>query len=84
VLRHPRSERRGRTGSVEDHSGCDRWPSSLERDLRRIVADAVADVSSSSYREDVRSRKMTFADGEGEVHGAHFVLASWGLADLPA
>jgi hypothetical protein len=27
---------------------------------------------------------MTFADGEGEVHGAHFVLANWGLADLPA
>src|SRR5262249_29768936 len=55
-----------------------------ERELRVIIANAVADASATSFREDVRSRKLAFATGAGKVHGEIFVLSSWGLDETQA
>ena len=49
-----------------------------EQELRVIIANAVADAS-TSHKEDVRSRKLTIASGTGNVHGETFVLGNWGL-----
>ena len=49
--------------------------------LRTLVANAVADQASAKWRADVRARKLTFATGEGHVHGEHFTLESWGLGE---
>jgi len=54
-------------------------PIHKERELRTIVANAVADHSSSAFRNDVRSRKLTLASGAGRVHGATYILRNWGL-----
>ena len=59
-------------------------PVGNEQDLRVIIANAVADKASATFREDVRARKLTLATGTGTVHKATFVLRNWGLADLPA
>jgi Putative peptidoglycan binding domain/Glycosyl hydrolase family 46 len=58
-------------------------PPASERQLREIVASAVADNAAARFVADVRSRKLTIARGEGDVHGGHFVLANWGLDDVP-
>ena len=58
-------------------------PLTTERELRIIIAHAVADAS-ASFREDVRSRKLTIATGAGKVHGELFVLSNWGLDESPA
>jgi len=58
-------------------------PIHKERELRTIVANAVADASRAEYREDVRSRKLTLATGAGKVHGATYVLRNWGLDSSP-
>jgi hypothetical protein len=55
-----------------------------ERDLRVIIANAVADKARPQYREDVRSRKLALATGAGTVHGLTFLLRNWGLDELPA
>jgi hypothetical protein len=49
-----------------------------------LIANAVADAASATYRDDVRARKLTLAKGTGVVHGATFALQSWGLDDVPA
>jgi hypothetical protein len=54
-------------------------PIHKERELRVIVANAVAEASNPAYVEDVRSRKLTLATGAGRVHGATYVLRNWGL-----
>lgn len=54
-----------------------------EQELRVIVANAVADAS-TSFKEDVRSRKLTIATGTGRVHGDTFVLSQWGLDETLA
>jgi peptidoglycan hydrolase-like protein with peptidoglycan-binding domain len=59
-------------------------PIHKERELRVIIANAVADSSRAQYREDVRSRKLTLATGAGSVHGATYVLRNWGLDASPA
>jgi len=59
-------------------------PPVTERDRRVAIADAVADASSERFREDVRSRKLTIANGSGDAHGAHFVLENWGLSESTA
>jgi hypothetical protein len=56
-------------------------PPSDERDLRIIIANAVADQSTRS-REDVRSRKLAIATGAGEVHGMVVQLQNWGLDEV--
>jgi hypothetical protein len=59
-------------------SALDETPVTTEQELRVIIANAVADAS-SSFREDVRARKLSIATGTGKVHGELFVLANWGL-----
>jgi peptidoglycan hydrolase-like protein with peptidoglycan-binding domain len=56
----------------------EKTPITTEQELRIIIANAVADAS-TSFKEDVRSRKLTIATGTGNVHGELFVLANWGL-----
>jgi putative peptidoglycan binding protein/glycosyl hydrolase family 46 len=55
-----------------------------EAAVREAVANAVADNSKAEFREDVRSRKLAIARGQGTVHGRNVVLANWGLAQFPA
>lgn len=57
-------------------------PGMSQHDVRVLIANAVADHAAAAWREDVRTRKLTVATGEGTVHGVHYVLANWGLADL--
>jgi len=54
-----------------------------ELDLRVALANAVADSSKPEYKEDVRSRKVTIAQGNGMVHGGTFLLKNWGLDEIP-
>jgi hypothetical protein len=58
-------------------------PINTEQELRVIIANAVADAS-TSHKEDVRARKLTMATGAGKVHGEAFVLSNWGLDESPA
>jgi peptidoglycan hydrolase-like protein with peptidoglycan-binding domain len=58
-------------------------PITTEQELRVIVANAVADAS-ASFKEDVRSRKLTVATGTGKVHGETFILSNWGLDETLA
>lgn len=55
-----------------------------ERELRAIVAHAVAHASNPTYQQDVLSRKLAFATGAGTVHGRTYVLSNWGLAEVAA
>lgn len=49
-----------------------------EREKRERFAEAI--VSNSSFKEDVRQRKVdTLVDGTGRVHGADYSLNSWGF-----
>ena len=56
-------------------------PPAEERDLRVLIANAVADSARAAFREDVRQRKLAIATGAGNVHGQSFVLAKWGLTE---
>ena len=51
-----------------------------ELDLRKQMADAVADSARAAWRYDVRNRKLTIATGNGTVHKHNFVLDNWGLS----
>lgn len=51
-----------------------------ELELRKLVANAVADSARAAWREDVWQRKLTIATGQGTVHGHTFVLDNWGLS----
>lgn len=55
-----------------------------EKDVRVLIANGVADHASAAWREDVRTRKLTVATGEGTVHGVQYVLKNWGLDEVPA
>jgi hypothetical protein len=55
-----------------------------EAERREVIANAVADHASRPYREDVRSRKLTLANGSGTVHGEFFKVANWGLGEYAA
>jgi hypothetical protein len=46
---------------------------------RVIFANAIAEGSNERFREDVRQRRMTIANGEGAVHGATYTIDVWGL-----
>ncbi len=54
-----------------------------EQDVRIAIANAVANKSNPRFAEDVRSRKMAFATGQGKVHGYHYVMENWGLGEYP-
>jgi hypothetical protein len=59
-------------------------PGISERDVRVLIANGVADHALAAWREDVRTRKVTVATGEGTVHGVHYILKNWGLDEVPA
>jgi hypothetical protein len=56
---------------------------SSELERRVIVANVVAENSIDRWVENVRARKRTIANGAGEVHGARYDLADWGLGEFP-
>ena len=58
-------------------------PLGTEREVRRLIANAVADRATPRWREDVRQRKLAIAEGQGVVHGEALVLRRWGLDDVP-
>jgi hypothetical protein len=51
-----------------------------EDHARIIVANAVADSAKPEFQDDVRTRKLTIANGTGDVHGRNYVLEKWGLS----
>jgi peptidoglycan hydrolase-like protein with peptidoglycan-binding domain len=51
-----------------------------ESQKRAIIAQTVADTAKPQFRNDVLSRKMTFAKGNGTVHGERYELDGWGLS----
>jgi hypothetical protein len=59
-------------------------PPASEKDRRVAIANAVADAAMPAYREDVRRRKLTIAQGQGTVHSHNYVLENWGLGESPA
>jgi Peptidase M15 len=52
-------------------------------DLRKAFAEAIASNSSPQWRADVRSRKTTFVNGQGTVHGSNYSLDFWGFTEAP-
>lgn len=59
-------------------------PGISEKDVRVLIANGIADHALPAWREDVRTRKLTVATGEGTVHGVHYFLKNWGLDEVPA
>jgi len=55
-----------------------------EIERRRMLAHAVADSANPRWIEDVRTRKLTLANGQGTVHQRSYALASWGLGEVDA
>lgn len=53
------------------------------RARRELLATLAADSARKKYRDDVLTRKMTIASGEGVVHGQMFNLDDWGFAVDP-
>jgi hypothetical protein len=51
-------------------------PDAVEAAKMRIVANRIADSAFARWREDVRTRKLTIANGAGVVHGVHYDLAN--------
>jgi hypothetical protein len=74
----------GIASSAGDKVRAQMTPGMSEKDVRVLIANAVADHASAAWREDVRTRKLTVATGEGTVHGVQYVLANWGLSEEPA
>jgi hypothetical protein len=52
------------------------------RDRLAAIAGAIASGSNPKYREDVLSRRLTIARGEGIVHGAGYRIGVWGIDDV--
>lgn len=55
-------------------------PGTPEGELRRRLANAVADSASPAWAEDVRKRKLALAQGQGLVHGRTYTFNAWGLS----
>jgi hypothetical protein len=55
-------------------------PGMAENDRMVIIAHVVADHANPDYYTDVLTRKMTFATGQGKVHGDLFDITCWGVA----
>jgi len=60
----------------------DKKPPASEKDLRCIIANAVADAA-NNFNKDVRARKLTIATGAGRVHGRDYVVANWAVGENP-
>jgi hypothetical protein len=50
-----------------------------EPDQLSIIAHVVADHANPRYYDDVLKRKMTFATGQGAVHGDLYDIGCWGI-----
>jgi len=59
-------------------------PAADEQARRIAIAHAVADAAKAEFREDVRARKLTLANGTGTVHGEVFATDRWGLGEYAA
>lgn len=59
-------------------------PPATPQDLRKIIANVVAENGNPTFIEDVRKRKLTIATTQGTVHGSKFGLKTWGLDDVAA
>jgi hypothetical protein len=59
-------------------------PPATQQDLRKIIANVVAENSNPTFIEDVRKRKLTMATTQGTVHGSKFDIKTWGLDDVAA
>lgn len=60
-----------------------RMPAASERDLRILIANAVADQARLQYQANVRARKLTLATGQGTVNGFEVTVNNWGLDETP-
>jgi hypothetical protein len=49
-------------------------PDAIQIARMRIIANRRADVTAEAWREDVRKRKLTIAEGKGTVHGKEYDL----------
>jgi hypothetical protein len=58
-------------------------PNASDRTRLSLIADAIADNSNPTFKEDVRSRRQAIAKGRGVVHGATYQVDDWGLDILP-
>lgn len=59
-------------------------PKAKTQEARRVlIGNAVADHAAARWRNDVRTRKLAIATGEGDVHGERLRLESWGLGEFP-
>lgn len=50
-----------------------------EPEKMQIVAHVVADYANPTYYNDVLKRKLTFATGQGSVHGDLYDIGCWGI-----
>lgn len=55
-----------------------------EEEMRRRLANRVADLSAPRWRDDVRGRKLTIAGGSARFRGRQYDLVNWGLGEFPA
>jgi hypothetical protein len=59
-------------------------PNRPEAERRQIIANAAGSAAIPAFRDDVRSRKIAIATGQGSVHSASYDLNSWSLGEFPA
>ena len=59
-------------------------PPATPQDLRKIIANVVAENSNPTFIEDVRKRKLTMATTRGTVHGSKYDIKTWGLDEVAA
>jgi len=59
-------------------------PPATQQDLRKIIANVVAENSNPTFIEDVRKRKLTMATTRGTVHGSKYDIKTWGLDEVAA
>ena len=62
--------------------GLKKAPKAKAEARRKILADGIADGSSERFREDVRTRRMAIATGNGIVHGSTYLAEDWGLDEV--
>ncbi len=55
-----------------------------EAEIRKRLANRVADFSAAQWQNDVRGRKTTIALGEADFRGRHYRLLDWGLGEFRA
>ena len=53
--------------------------SMTEPEMIQIIAHVVADHANPTYYSDVLKRKITFATGQGKVHGDFYDIGCWGI-----